>query len=75
MTEAKGNGSTRCTRCGVLITWAPVEQDGEVYCCQNCALGSPCLCGRLQADRFNAREGGRGEIAKEEYEAKKGELS
>jgi len=55
MTEAKGNGSKRCTRCGVLITWTPMEQDGKVYCCQNCALGSPC--GQLQADRFNAREG------------------
>jgi hypothetical protein len=75
MTEAQGNGSSRCTRCGVRITWAPVERDGNIYCCENCALGSPCLCARLQADRFNDRGGGRGKIVKEEYEAEKGELS
>jgi hypothetical protein len=60
MAAVEDNGSTRCTRCGVRITWTPVEHDGKVYCCQNCALGSPCLCGRLEADRFTPREGPHG---------------
>ena len=46
----------RCSRCGVLITWTPVEKEGLLYCCEGCALGSPCLCGQLEAALSERRE-------------------
>lgn len=48
------NGVKRCKGCGVTITWIPVEREGNIYCCENCALGSPCLCRRLEADLLSS---------------------
>ena len=40
-----------CDGCGVEITWGGVVIEKRTYCCQDCALGSPCQCGdRMEID-------------------------
>jgi hypothetical protein len=38
-----------CDECGVEITWTPVVIDHRRYCCQDCAVGLECDCGRARA--------------------------
>jgi hypothetical protein len=46
--------SIRCDGCGVEIFLAPVIQGERHYCCEDCAAGRPCQCGKRQ-DRDDER--------------------
>ena len=68
MSSFRRNRLKRCKGCGVLIRWTPVEKRGEVYCCENCALGSLCLCGQLEAEHLLSPSANIGE-GKEQVDA------
>src|SRR5215218_7795708 len=33
-----------CAGCELEVVWPPIERDGQVYCCDGCAVGGPCCC-------------------------------
>ena len=37
-----------CAGCGVEITWQPVIDAGDTYCCEDCEAGLDCECKSLQ---------------------------
>lgn len=39
-----GSGRPRCASCNDEIMREPVERDGQLYCCDGCANGGPCIC-------------------------------
>lgn len=38
------SSNPRCANCLEEIPWIPVYEDREVYCCDGCAMGGPCVC-------------------------------
>jgi len=33
-----------CPECGMPFDWEGVEVDDELYCCEPCSRGEPCVC-------------------------------
>ena len=36
--------SPRCANCFQEIPWTPVFNDGDIFCCDGCVIGGPCVC-------------------------------
>lgn len=35
---------TQCKNCEIMFSWAPIENNGSLFCCAGCAAGGPCVC-------------------------------
>lgn len=43
----KVRANLRCPGCGLILTKAHGHiHNGETYCCQECAAGTPCVCAK-----------------------------